>query len=253
MQSLYKHSTRFRTLSFIYVVAVNPQFQLINQSRISHPLTWLSTLNLTATRKQNRFYSHQSTLLIQVYQVAYNAEDNRSKALSIVSIESSINQLLLQFMKQQRRICKGKKGSCLTLQGHNISSRRPPYYRYPYLLPMPRGFQAGGAYPSTIFVSQPPISQYRFLHNFSSFRYLSTPSLTKSDKLTPAPNPTFGPAHLVFTAGYIAALPPPGKVVVGKGSSWGLTYGWWIWKWSMFNGTVHAFQVGRWTKGGRVS
>lgn len=126
---------------------------VINQSRISHPLTRLSTPNPTARRKQTRFYSLQSTLPIQVYQVTYNAADNPSRALSYPSDHPSINQLLLQFMKPTKKLYDGKKSSCLTLQGHNISSKRLRYYRYPYLPSMPRAFPAGGAYPSTIFIS----------------------------------------------------------------------------------------------------
>lgn len=127
---------------------------VINQSRISHPLTRLSTPNPTARRKQNRLYSLQSTLPVQVYQVTCNEADNPSRALSYPSGHPSINQLLLQFMKPtEKKLYEGKKGSCLTLQGHNISSKRLRYYRYPYLPPMPRMFPAGGAYPSTIFIS----------------------------------------------------------------------------------------------------
>ncbi|OXC71323.1 hypothetical protein AYX13_00190 [Cryptococcus neoformans] len=64
-------------------------------------------------------------------------------------------------MEQQKKDVKGK-GGCLTLQGHNISSKRLRYYRYPYLLPMPRAFQAGGAYPSTTFISYWPLDILSF-------------------------------------------------------------------------------------------
>lgn len=130
---------------------------VINQSRISHPLTRLSTPNPTARRKQTRFYSLQSTLPIQVYQVTYNAANNPSRALSYPSDHPSINQLLLQFMKPTKKLYDGKKSSCLTLQAAAVLS-------IPVPTPHAKGVPSGWGIPINYF-HQPLISQYRLFTN----------------------------------------------------------------------------------------